>query len=195
MIEIRLETPRLSRTLETLLQRIQEWDDRVIRRVVNRRPQNPTHPTNRAMRALTRSGDADTWTIVVVGLFMAGGAFREAAITRVPGLLLTLLVTHILKRLVRRNRPSVRMPDLARLLGNPDEFSFPSSHSACAWAMCAGLSLHQPMIAPVLIPLAAGISWSRIHVGAHYLSDILTGSAIGIAIALIIEGIKITLTY
>ena len=77
----------------------------------------------------------------------------------------------------------MKMPDLARLLGNPDEYSFPSSHSACAWAMCLGLSLHFPMAGFFFLPLAAGISWSRIHVGAHYMSDIIVGSTIGVAVS------------
>jgi membrane-associated phospholipid phosphatase len=189
MIETRLETVHLERPLDTLLHKVQTWDERIIRRVVNSRPQNSEHPINRVMRALTRAGDADTWTLIVVGLFISGGAYREAVITRVPALLLTLLVTHILKRIFRRRRPSVKMPDLSRLLGNPDAFSFPSSHTACAWAICMGMSLHFPVASAFLIPLAAGISWSRIHVGAHYLSDILVGASIGVTLSWIVHTI------
>jgi len=189
MMKTHLENYPVTPENKPILERFQEWDEAIIRRIVSSRPQDPSHGLNRLMRSLTRAGDADAWTLIVVGLFIAGGDLRDAVIRRVPALLLTLFVTHILKRVFRRSRPSVKMPDLARLLGNPDAFSFPSSHTACAWAICMGMSLHFPTASYFLIPLAAGISWSRIHVGAHYLSDILVGASIGVTLSWIVHTI------
>jgi undecaprenyl-diphosphatase len=185
-MEQRVEIMTLGNSIQTpsMLERIQALDEKIIRAVVTGRPQEKRHPINRLMRTLTRIGDADTWTLTLAILFFLGGQWRDAFYTRTPALLATLALTHVLKRIVRRKRPSVKIPGLAPLLGNPDAFSFPSSHSACAWAACLGIGLHVPTLLFPAVGLAAGISWSRLHVGAHYLSDIIVGAAIGATMAL-----------
>ena len=168
---------------KSLLRHIQRWDEKVIRAVATARPRARNHPLNLTMRGLTRFGDWDVWTSILLTLIVMGGEYRTSAFRAAIPLILTFLTSQTLKRLVRRPRPSVRMPDLARLLGNPDEFSFPSSHTASAWAICLGLGYQLPGILIPGILLAAGIGWSRLHVGAHYLSDIIVGATLGIAIA------------
>jgi len=183
LVNAGLPSPKL------LLRRIQRWDERVIRAVTTSRPRGRNHPLNLLMRGLTRFGDWDVWTSILLTLIVFGGDYRNAAFRAAIPLVLTFLTSQTLKRLVRRPRPSVKMPDLARLLGNPDEFSFPSSHTASAWAICLGLGYQIPgLLAPGIL-LAAGIGWSRLHVGAHYLSDIIAGATLGIAIATVISNL------
>jgi membrane-associated phospholipid phosphatase len=172
---------------KNLLRQIQRWDERVIRAVATSRPRARNHPLNLLMRGLTRFGDWDVWTSTLLTLVVLGGGYREAAFRAAIPLILTFLTSQLLKRLVRRPRPSVKMPDLARLLGNPDEFSFPSSHTASAWAICLGLGYQLPGLLLPGILLAAGIGWSRIHVGAHYLSDIIVGACLGIGITTLVS--------
>jgi membrane-associated phospholipid phosphatase len=69
-------------------------------------------------------------------------------------------------------------------------FSYPSSHAAISvgfyglWAfMLARSSLRSgKLIALVLVLLAIGIMWSRLALGAHYLSDIAGGALWGVAV-------------
>lgn len=59
--------------------------------------------------------------------------------------------------------------------------SFPSEHSAAAWAM-AGVIAHEypgPLTSVLAYGLAAGISGSRLTGKQHFPSDVLIGSAIG----------------
>ena len=37
------------------------------------------------------------------------------------------------------------------------------------------------MLAPVLVPLAGAVAYSRVHIGVHYPSDVAVGVAIGVA--------------
>jgi undecaprenyl-diphosphatase len=82
------------------------------------------------------------------------------------------------KLLVRRRRPFRHArPTLIR---TPQSTSFPSGHSATAFAFATGACAELPLLAPVLIPLAGAVAYSRVHTGVHYPSDILAGAAIGI---------------
>ena len=77
------------------------------------------------------------------------------------------------------------MLDFSSLMKNPDPYSFPSSHTACAWVVCASLGLALGWGWPIWILYASAISYSRIHVGAHYPLDVLIGTLIGVSIAML----------
>lgn len=55
----------------------------------------------------------------------------------------------------------------------------PSSHAAVAFGGALALSAAFPRAAPVLLTLAAGCGFSRMLSGAHFLSDVLAGAALG----------------
>jgi len=63
--------------------------------------------------------------------------------------------------------------------------SFPSGHAASAAAFAAGATMELPMAGPILVPLAAAVAYSRVHVGVHYRSDVWAGAAIGLTCAVI----------
>ncbi|HEY7961740.1 MAG TPA: phosphatase PAP2 family protein [Solirubrobacteraceae bacterium] len=82
------------------------------------------------------------------------------------------------KLLARRRRPSRRSPPT--LIPMPRSTSFPSGHSAAAFAFATGACAELPVLAPVLVPLAGAVAYSRVHTGVHYPSDVVAGAAIGI---------------
>jgi undecaprenyl-diphosphatase len=69
-------------------------------------------------------------------------------------------------------------------------FSYPSSHAAIATgfyltlaALAARSALrHRVLIASALVALSVGILWSRLALGAHYLTDVLGGALWGLAV-------------
>src|SRR6478752_2052839 len=61
--------------------------------------------------------------------------------------------------------------------------SFPSGHAASAAAFAAGATMELPMAGPILVPLAAAVAYSRVHVGVHYRSDVWAGAAVGLTMA------------
>jgi len=137
------------------------------------------------MRGFTRAGDWQSWTALIVTALIAGGALREIALQITPRLLLTFAICFVIKSVSRRPRPSKAMSDFSSLLTDPDPYSFPSSHSACAWVMCISLALTLGGGLPFFAAYAMAISYSRVHVGAHYPLDVFIGSVIGIVVAAI----------
>ena len=81
----------------------------------------------------------------------------------------------------RPDRVGAHVP-AARLVAMPSSGSFPSGHSASAFAFasCVGASL--PGAAPPLLGLAAAVAYSRIYTGVHFPGDVIVGSVIGAAI-------------
>ena len=67
----------------------------------------------------------------------------------------------------------------------PDDAVFPSGHSASAAGFATGVALESAARGLVVAPLAAAVAYSRMHVGAHWLSDVVGGVAIGAGVALL----------
>lgn len=135
------------------------------------------------MRGFTRAGDWQTWSMVALLAVAIGDPFRSLALKILPKLIATFLVCLFIKSLSKRPRPSAAIQDFRTLLKNPDPYSFPSSHSACAWTVAVSLGLTLGWGWPFWIGYASAISISRIHVGAHYPLDVLMGTIIGTSLA------------
>jgi len=86
-----------------------------------------------------------------------------------------------IKRVVRRPRP--HDPRVAVHVGTPSRLSFPSSHatSTTAAAVLYGGLLGRPAAA---FPTVPAMALSRLVLGVHYPTDVLAGSALGVACAL-----------
>jgi membrane-associated phospholipid phosphatase len=65
--------------------------------------------------------------------------------------------------------------------------SFPSSHAAMAAGLAGALSAMWPAHRRLFLGLAAIIAASRFVTGAHYLSDVLLGCAVGLGIVVLMQ--------
>jgi membrane-associated phospholipid phosphatase len=65
--------------------------------------------------------------------------------------------------------------------------SFPSSHAAIAAGIAGALSAIWPAHRRMFLGLAAVVAATRFIIGAHYLSDVLLGCAVGLAIVVLIQ--------
>lgn len=96
----------------------------------------------------------------------------------------TGLAVTLVKETVDRVRPAVAEPALDPVGVIPASASFPSGHSATAFATAAAVALFYPRLRVPLFVLAALVALSRVYLGMHYASDVLVGSALGAAIGL-----------
>ena len=130
---------------------------------------------------LTRAGEHSVlWLVLAAAGALFGGRPRRAAEHGVLALVCTSTTVNGLKLVSRRRRPRRR-----RLLRRtPRSSSFPSGHSASAFAFAVAASRELPEAGPLLVPLAAGVAYSRVYLGVHYPSDVIVGAAIGTAFGL-----------
>jgi hypothetical protein len=91
----------------------------------------------------------------------------------------------LIKRAVRRRRP--HHPDVAVNVGTPSALSFPSAH---ATSTTAAAVLMAPLIGlPLPVLAVPPMALSRIVLGVHYPSDVLSGVAIGALVAQLVKKI------
>jgi membrane-associated phospholipid phosphatase len=148
----------------------------------------PTPTLDGAMGRLSRAADYSRLSLTSAALLAltAGPAGRRAAAMGLASLGVTATVVNVaVKPLGRRPRPDrlARDVPLARHVRMPASRSFPSGHSAAAFAFATGVGHVLPAAAVPLHALAVLVAYSRVHTGVHYPADVLAGAIMGVALA------------
>ncbi len=140
---------------------------------------------DKAMVAITELGDPAVIIAVTLATLMwlawrrnwRGVSYELAAVA------VASLFTSLLKVTLHQPRPPAFHPEAA-------DFSFPSGHTAVSMALYGFLAIIVAWEAPRRWQLAiatgaglliAAIAFSRLYLGAHWLSDVLAGLAFGLA--------------
>jgi membrane-associated phospholipid phosphatase len=151
----------------------------------------PTPDLDRSVSRLSQSANySSLWIGTSAALSLFGGSSGRRAATR--GLtavaLASLTVNVLAKSLYRRRRPVRDEESLAdaRFVRMPESPSFPSGHSASAFAFAVASSSAMPALAAPLRLLAASVAYSRVHTGVHYPGDVIAGALIGSGIGQVV---------
>ena len=102
--------------------------------------------------------------------------------------LLCLLVVSVLRLAIDKPRPYTEKganitPFITKK--NSDDKSFPSRHVASAMVIAGTFLPFFPMVAGVLYFFGLILAYVRFAAGLHYISDLVTGGAIGLALGLV----------
>jgi undecaprenyl-diphosphatase len=123
------------------------------------------------------------WLGVAAALAVVGGPTgRRAALDGLASVAVASAIVNLgVKQVARRRRPdrSGAQVTQERLVRMPRSTSFPSGHSASAFAFAEGVSATLPWLGIPLRLAAATVAYSRVHTGVHYPGDVVAGSLIG----------------
>jgi len=142
---------------------------------------------------LTDTAGAIAYAIPIILIFYA--LFKKNTQLRMKGLqilssvLLTAIIVTIIKNIIRRKRP-YEVDKLIEKLSFGGGYSFPSGHTADAFAVAISITLVLTSRRWILIPLyiwAVTIAYSRMLLGVHYLTDILASICISFLCALLMQ--------
>jgi membrane-associated phospholipid phosphatase len=155
-----------------------------------------THHQSRAMRNFMRdvSRLGDWPSHVALGLLLLGFAWvrgRKKWTRIFLSMLLAMAIAGlagvVIKRTIPRARPSVKSE---LRWGGPHFTSkyhaFPSGHVAASTAFFGVLLLARRRIGLACLPIPILIGFSRMYIGAHYLSDVVCATILGILCALLV---------
>jgi len=167
---------RLLARIDAIDRRLFDWLTRSERQMVDRTLKRLSTAANRSL----------LWFAIAASMALFGGRRgRRAALRGVAAITLTsTLVNFPLKYLARRRRPPSQRDGRPLLIPVPGSFSFPSGHSASALAFTTAVAIEDPRMIASVLPLAAGVAYSRVQLRVHYPLDVLAGAAIGTGMGL-----------
>lgn len=134
-----------------------------------------------AMTFITRAGDAEAVWILLAVILLAIPKTRKSGVVLAAALCVDVILCNgILKNLIGRIRPCDVNTSIQLLIPRPDDFSFPSGHTAASFAAVAALMMagERKLWKPALA-LAVLIAFSRLYLYVHYPTDILGGMIVG----------------
>ena len=151
------------------------------------------------MVGITTLGNAGAVFIVLGLVLMCTKKYRKAGFAVIVALLVMLLCNDLfLKEFFARVRPFNLLESnpekyafwgeayvYPELVGRPSSYSFPSGHTASAFAAAVALLWHNRKFGIPTVIFAALMGFSRIYVQVHYCTDVIAGVVSGAICALV----------
>lgn len=138
---------------------------------------------------VTNMGDA-LFLLVVIITFLMFKKTRLCGINMAVSCFIAFIITAvILKPLIARERPITEYYDYWVAVGSHIETSFscPSSHATVSFAVYLPIFLYfNKLYSFLAVVLALIISFSRVYLMVHYMSDVIFGAFVGIIVSFVV---------
>ena len=178
--------------VRTSTSRVVEIDEGLMRWVQGNCRNRATNPL---MIVMTHLGGGVIWC-VWAGWFCAHPETRKLGVCCIVSFGIAWLISsQVLKRVFGRPRAYDAMEDVVPLVARPKDLAFPSTHAADAFSVAVIILLaRSPVEGFIAMALAILTGYSRIHVGVHYLTDVIGGAVFGSLCAGVCYALLILLT-
>ncbi len=133
------------------------------------------------MRFFTFLGNLGMLWILLALLFILNRNLRREGIALICALVLTTMLGEgLIKHLVKRKRPFIKLNTIDNLIIRPpSSYSFPSGHTASSFAAATIFFAIDSRISILIAVVALIISFSRLYLNVHYFSDVIAGALLG----------------
>ena len=162
-----------------MLEMIQQWDEQTLQWIEENLR---TVFLDDGMVFYTSLGNGGVIFILTGAALLAFRSTRNVGTTVLTSLGLGALVTNLtLKPLISRPRPWEVMEFVVPLVTTGDPDSFPSGHTCAAFAFASAVcaTVSKKWVKAAAVAAAALMGISRIYVGVHFPTDVLSGAAVG----------------
>lgn len=157
----------------------QNWDINVVKNI------NPDNPHSFIMRGVTQSvypvSLASPIALLATGYIEKNKNLQVKGWEAVGSLAINTIITQGLKYSFNRQRPYEKYAGVIFPYKIETDASFPSGHTSTAFATATTLSLEFKKWY-VVVPAyawAAGVGYSRLYLGEHYATDVISGAVVG----------------
>ena len=162
--------------------------------------QNPL--LDRIMVFFTSLGDNGIIWIILLIVLLSGKKTRNKGVVLLITVITVFILTNYLKEEFHRVRPYEYMNFIPKVKTSGTS-SFPSAHSAVAFAVFGVYYFYNLRYKYVIGVIALIIAVSRFYLEVHYLSDVLAGIALGLTVSyilfhineIILKSVKINNVY
>ena len=145
--------------------------------------QNPL--LDRIMVFFTSLGDNGIIWIILLIVLLSGKKTRNKGVVLLITVIAVFILTNYLKEEFHRVRPYEYMNFIPKVKTSGTS-SFPSAHSAVAFAVFGVYYFYNLRYKYVIGVIALIIAVSRFYLEVHYLSDVLAGIALGLTVSYIL---------
>ena len=147
-----------------------------------------TRVGNIFMPIVTTSGNFGFVWFVITGILFFTKFSPRAAYTTFWSLFFSAIFGNlIIKNVVKRPRPFSLRLSYDTIIEHPVDYSFPSGHAYSSFAAATAICFFLPSFGIGALFLACLISFSRIYLCVHYLSDVLCSVFFGIGTAVAVN--------
>ena len=154
---------------------ITQWDFSILDALQGCRTPIP----DKFFSAITHLGDHGViWIVLALALLCIPRTRRLGLCVALALICELLLCNVLLKPLVARPRPYA-LREIELLIEAPKDFSFPSGHTAAAFAAASALAMRRSRLTIPALVLALIIAFSRLYLYVHYPTDVLAGIVLG----------------
>ncbi len=139
------------------------------------------------MKFITHAGNFVSILAIALIIYIYFKDKRKNLKTVLLGIIASAVATYLLKLAVARPRPFESL-QITALVTESSKTSFPSGHAATSFALFASINRHfnSKVMKYSFLVFALLVAFSRVYLGVHYLSDVISGALLGYTVSYLI---------